>query len=69
MANAAGTKAYVDQVTLPPDSELPPALSDFFHAFRRPETLARAAKLEGLGLNVDSDLERRLGARIVETAP
>ena len=46
-----------------------PALSDFFHAFRRPETLARAAKLEGLGLNVDSDLERRLGARIVETAP
>jgi enoyl-CoA hydratase/carnithine racemase len=65
----ASTKRYVDQVTLPPDTEFPPALTDFFRAFRRPETLARAAKLAQLGLNTDSDLERHLGRRVVETAP
>jgi len=27
------------------------------------------AKLEELGLNIDSDLERRLGKRVVEAAP
>jgi hypothetical protein len=27
------------------------------------------ARLEELGLNVDSDLERRLGKRVVEAAP
>jgi hypothetical protein len=27
------------------------------------------AQLEALGLNTDSDLERRLGRRVVETAP
>jgi enoyl-CoA hydratase/carnithine racemase len=64
----AHTKSYVDQVTLPPVSELPPALADFFLAFKRPETLARAARLEKLGLNVDSDLERHLGRRVVEAA-
>jgi len=63
------TKWYVDQVTLPPDTEFPPALTDFFQAFRRPETLARSAKLAELGLNIDSDLERHLGRRVVETAP
>jgi enoyl-CoA hydratase/carnithine racemase len=62
----ARTKSYVDQVTLPPDSELPPALSDFFAAFSRPGPLGRAARLEELGLNVDSDLERHLGQRVVE---
>jgi len=63
------TKSYVDAITLPPDRELPPALADFFQAFTRPGTRARAARLEELGLNVDSDLERRLGVRIVEAAP
>jgi enoyl-CoA hydratase/carnithine racemase len=63
----ARTKSYVDAVTLPPDAELPPALNDFFQSFRRPGTLARAARLEALGLNHDGDLERRLGARVVET--
>jgi enoyl-CoA hydratase/carnithine racemase len=65
----ARTKSYVDQVTLPPDSELPPALADFRHAFGRPGPRARLAKLEELGLNIDSDLERHLGRRVVETAP
>jgi len=64
----ARTKSYVDQVTLPPDAELPPALGDFFKAFMRPGTLARAARLEQLGLNADGDLERRLGRRVVEAS-
>jgi enoyl-CoA hydratase/carnithine racemase len=63
------TKHHVDQVTLPPDSEFPPALQDFFQGFRQPGPLARTAKLEQLGLNTDGDLERRLGTRVVEAAP
>jgi hypothetical protein len=35
----------------------------------QPEQLARSARLEALGLNVDSDLERSLGRRVVESAP
>ncbi len=65
----ARTKSYVDQVTLPPDSELPPALADFRQAFARPGPAARLVRLEELGLNIDSDLERRLGKRVVEAAP
>ena len=65
----ARTKSYVDQVTLPPDSELPPALADFFDMLGRPAQQARSARLEELGLNVDSDLERSLGRRVVESAP
>jgi len=64
----ARTKLYVDQVTLPPDSELPPALADFFEAFGRPGTQARTARLTELGLNTDGDLERNLGKRVVEAA-
>ena len=63
------TKAYVDQVTLPADSEFPPALADFFQMLGQPEQRARSARLEELGLNVDSDLERSLGRRVVESAP
>ncbi|HEX4735662.1 MAG TPA: enoyl-CoA hydratase/isomerase family protein [Thermoleophilaceae bacterium] len=63
----ARSKSYVDQVTLPPDSELPPALADFFEMLGRPEVRAQSARLEALGLNADSDLERRLGERLVET--
>lgn len=36
----ARTKSYVDQVTLPADSELPPALTDFFELFGRPRQQA-----------------------------
>jgi enoyl-CoA hydratase/carnithine racemase len=65
----ARTKSYVDQVTLPRDSELPPALADFFELSGRPAQQAQLARLEGLGLGVDSDLERRLGRRVVEALP
>jgi enoyl-CoA hydratase/carnithine racemase len=65
----ARTKSYVDQVTLPGDSELMPALLDFRQSFGRPGPPARLARLEALGLNRDSDLERHLGRRVVESAP
>ena len=65
----ARTKAYVDQVTLPADSEFPPALADFFEMLGRPEQRERSERLEALGLNIDSDLERRLGERVVEALP
>jgi enoyl-CoA hydratase/carnithine racemase len=65
----ARTKSYVDRVTLPPDSEFPPALADFFELLGRPAQRAQSARLEELGLNVDSDLERSLGARVVESIP
>ena len=65
----ARTKSYVDRVTLPADSEFPPALADFFELLGRPAQRAQSARLEELGLNVDSDLERSLGARIVESIP
>ena len=65
----ARTKTYVDRVTLPADSEFPPALADFFEMLGRPEQQAQSARLEALGLNVDSDLERSLGRRVVEALP
>jgi enoyl-CoA hydratase/carnithine racemase len=65
----ARTKSYVDQVTLPADSELPPALGDFFELLQRPAQQARFARLDALGLNVDGDLERRLGTRVAEAGP
>jgi enoyl-CoA hydratase/carnithine racemase len=65
----ARTKSYVDRVTLPADSEFPPALADFFEMLGRPEQQAQSARLEALGLNVDSDLERSLGRRVVEARP
>jgi hypothetical protein len=65
----ARTKCYVDQVTLPADSEFPPALDDFRALFGRPAQQAQWARLEALGLGVDSDLERSLGRRVVESLP
>lgn len=65
----ARTKSYVDQVTLPPDSEFPPALADFFEMLGRPAQQERSARLEALGLNSDSDLEWALGRRVVEALP
>jgi enoyl-CoA hydratase/carnithine racemase len=65
----ARTKSYVDQVTLPPDSEFPPALADFFEMLTRPAQQAQSARLRELGLNTDSDLERFLGRRVVESIP
>ena len=65
----ARTKPYVDRVTRPPDSEFAPALADFFELLGRPAQQARMARLEALGLNADSDLERSLGRRMVEALP
>ena len=65
----ARTKSYVDRVTLPPDTEFPPALADFFELLGRPAQQAQFARLETLGLNADSDLERSLGRRVVESLP
>jgi enoyl-CoA hydratase/carnithine racemase len=65
----ARTKSYVDQVSLPADRELPPALADFRELFARPEQQAQLARLQELGWGTDSDLERQLGERVVETLP
>jgi hypothetical protein len=63
------TKSYVDQVTLPADSEFPPALADFFEMLARPAQRAQSARLQELGLNTDSEFERSLGRRVVESTP
>jgi enoyl-CoA hydratase/carnithine racemase len=65
----ARTKSYVDQVTLPADSEFPPALADFFEMLGGARQQEQFARLEALGLNTDSDLERSLGGRVVESLP
>lgn len=65
----ARTKAHVDRATLPPDDELPAALADFRELVARPGQQAQLARLEALGLNTDSELERDLGRRVVETRP
>jgi enoyl-CoA hydratase/carnithine racemase len=64
----ARTKSYVDLVTLPDDTELPPPLADFRELFGRPTQQAQWAKLEALGLNTDSELERSLGRRVGDAA-
>jgi enoyl-CoA hydratase/carnithine racemase len=63
----ARTKSYVDRVTLPPDSEFPAALADFFEMLGRPAQRVQNARLEALGLNTDSDFERSLGRRVAES--
>jgi enoyl-CoA hydratase/carnithine racemase len=65
----ARIKSHVDKVTLPADSELPPPLADFRELFGRPAQQAQWARLQALGLNADSDLERSLGRRVVESLP
>src|SRR6478609_64907 len=65
----ARTKLYVDRVSLPADAEFPPVLADFFQMLGLPRQQERFARLEALGLNADSDFERRLGQRVVEALP
>jgi hypothetical protein len=43
--------------------------TDFFELAGRPVQQARYARLEALELNVDSDLERSLGRRVLEVLP
>ena len=63
----ARTKSYVDQVTLPAESELTGPIADFRELFTRPEQQAQWVRLQALGLNTDSELERSLGRRVVES--
>ncbi|MDA0161365.1 enoyl-CoA hydratase/isomerase family protein [Solirubrobacter ginsenosidimutans] len=65
----ARTKAHVDRVTLPAEAELTGAITDFRELFARPAQQAQWARLQALGLNTDSDLERSLGHRVVESLP
>jgi enoyl-CoA hydratase/carnithine racemase len=65
----ARTKAHVDRVTLPAEAELTGAITDFRELFARPAQQAQWARLQALGLNSDSDLERSLGSRVVESLP
>ena len=65
----ARTKSHVDRVTLPADNEFPPALVDFFQMLGQPRQQQQFARLLELGLNTDSDLERSLGRRVVESTP
>jgi len=64
----ARTKAHVDRVTLPADNEFPPALADFFAMLGGHRQREQFARLEAVGLNTDSDLERHLGRRVAESA-
>jgi hypothetical protein len=41
----------------------------FFELLGRPAQRAQFARLEALGLNTDSDLERSLGRRLVDAFP
>ena len=65
----ARTKSYVDRITLPDNSELGPPWNDFLELFRRPATLAQAARLRQLGLNTDGGFERSFGRRLVGSVP
>ena len=66
-AAIARTKSYVDQVTLPAESELTGPIADFRELFTRPEQQAQWARLQALGLNTDSDIERSLGRLVVDS--
>jgi hypothetical protein len=63
----ARTKSYVDLVTLPADSELTGPIEDFRELFTRPAQQTQWAWLQAHGLNTDSDLERSLGRRVIES--
>ncbi len=65
----ARTKAHVDRVTLPAEAELTGPITDFRELFARPAQQAQWARLQALGLNTDSELERSLGRRVVESRP
>ena len=65
----ARVKSYVDLTTLPSNTELAPPVNDFRELFGRPAQQAQWARLQQLGLNTDSDLERSLGQRLVDSLP
>ena len=65
----ARTKAYVDRATRPADSELTGPVADFRELFGRPAQQAQWARLQALGLNTDSDVERDLGRHVAGPTP
>jgi hypothetical protein len=48
---------------------LGPPWNDFLELLRRPPVQAQSARLQELGLNTDSELERSLGGRLIESLP
>jgi enoyl-CoA hydratase/carnithine racemase len=64
----AETKAFVDRVSLPADSEFPPALAAYYTSVARPETRARSSALAAKGLQTLSDTELRLGHHVAAYA-
>jgi hypothetical protein len=60
----ARAKSGVDKVTLPADSEFPPALADFFEMLGRPRQQQQYARLYEVGFTTDSDLERLSGSAL-----
>jgi len=64
----ARAKSHVDPITLPDNTEYAPALKDFFDLSALPRQEAPLTRLDQLGLNTDSDLERNMGQRVAEVA-
>lgn len=60
------TKGFVDQASLPPDADFPPALQAYYASVARPETRARAEALVAIGLQRPTDAEFRLGHHVGE---
>lgn len=68
-ATIAEAKAFIDQATLPPESELAPGMEAFFKSVERPATGARAMSLFSQGLQSRSDVELRLGHHVAQYKP
>jgi enoyl-CoA hydratase/carnithine racemase len=63
----AETKGFVDQTTLPADSEFPPALTAFINSVQRPETRQRSKALLEMGLQRNSEAELSLGEYVAQS--
>ena len=61
-----GAKTLMNDVTLPPDTVLPSALTAFFTSVAHPGARARSAALLERGLQRRSDVERRLGKAVAD---
>ncbi|MBO9600676.1 MAG: enoyl-CoA hydratase/isomerase family protein [Cohnella sp.] len=61
----AQTKKFVDDVSLPADSEMQPAWDAFVSTVVKPPAQAKLGELVKIGLQQPSDVERRLGFYVV----
>jgi hypothetical protein len=64
-----GTKAFVNEATLPPISELALNMDAFFASVARSEVQARAIALFQKGLQTRSEVELNLGEHIATYVP